>query len=285
MSRAKSHPQVRDCGAADDHGSGSACQQVRSTRPRDLLMVSLSRFYADSSNMAQVLPYIMCNSAVSLRLIDWFVTNYAKEHNVVIRRGTRGHFNVYLSYRAQLKAYSKQLFDPFRRRDRIIFHYSADHSVETTIGQLNFFRWMLENKVLGYVLERAEDIEGDMMQAAAAATSPTTDHAKHARGAHAHPTTQAASASRVVQPAMTRRAKSASGMHRPVHVCSPQVAPASSKAMPPGRSCAQASSPLRSAGARAGKAAQPACAPSSRTSCKANCSMTRITGTRMIDFD
>jgi hypothetical protein len=139
-----------------------AISLVATARPKDLLMISMSRFYSDPEHMKEVIAYITCASGVSLRLIDWFVTNYAKRHNVVIHRD-QSHFNVHLSYRAQLKAYSKQMFDPFRRRDRIIFHYSADQSVETTIGQLNFFRWMLENGVLDYVGAHAEKIEQDML--------------------------------------------------------------------------------------------------------------------------
>ena len=75
------------------------------------------------------------------------------------------HFNVYLSYRSQLKAYSKQLFDPFRRRDRIIFYYENDNkSIETTIGQLNFFRWVLQNDILQYINQNLKDIEKDMVR-------------------------------------------------------------------------------------------------------------------------
>ena len=131
-------------------------------------MVSLSRFFAEPVNMRAVLPYITGDSEVSLRLIDWFVTNFSKKHNVVLSHeladGSGVHFNVYLNYRAQLKAYSKQQFDPFRRRDRIEFFYDeASPSVETTIGQLNFFRWMLQNRVIDYVSTHADTIERDMI--------------------------------------------------------------------------------------------------------------------------
>ena len=129
---------------------------------RDLLLVSLTRFFSQRAHMTKVLPYITCASQVSLRLIDWFVTNYAKKHNTIIV-ASQHHFNVFLSYRAQLKAYSKQQFDPFRRRDRILFYHERDQHVETTIGQLNFFRWMMLNGVLEHVAEHAETIEADML--------------------------------------------------------------------------------------------------------------------------
>ena len=102
----------------------------------------------------------------SLRLVDWFVTNYARVHNTIITNRINHnivHFNVYLSYRSQLKAYSKQQFDPFRRRERILFFYERDKSVETTIGQLNFFRWILQNNLLEYIVSHQADIEQDMI--------------------------------------------------------------------------------------------------------------------------
>ena len=34
--------------------------------------------------------------------------------------------------------------------------------METTIGQLNFFRWAIESKILEYIKENYEKIENDM---------------------------------------------------------------------------------------------------------------------------
>lgn len=142
-------------GAIGGGGGGTA---------RELLMVALSRFYGEQEHIRRVLPFINCTSGISLRLIDWFVTNYAKKYNTVLTRPPPlPPLNVFHSYRAQLKAYSKQQFDPFRRRDRVLFHYESDRTVETTIGQLNFFRWMLQNSVLDFVTAHAADIERDML--------------------------------------------------------------------------------------------------------------------------
>lgn len=135
---------------------------------KDLLMSSLSKFYNARNHISMILPIIDSQSAVSLRVIDWFVTNYSKKFNVVITKEMNKnivHFNVYLSYRSQLKAYSKQLFDPFRRRDRITFMYdNNEHSIETTIGQLNFFRWVLQNDILSYIEKNLSEIEKDMIR-------------------------------------------------------------------------------------------------------------------------
>ncbi len=146
-----------------------------SSHTNDILMVSLSRYYSQKNHMARILPYITCQSGVSLRLIDWFVTNYAKKNNTIITRQVSNnvvHFNVYLSYRAQLKAYSKQQFDPFRRRDRVMFYYDRNKSVETTVGQLNFFRWMLQNDVMEHVMANVVAIEADMVAAQKDAGAP-----------------------------------------------------------------------------------------------------------------
>lgn len=133
---------------------------------KDLLMISLSKFYSTKSNINKVIPLVEQKSDISLRLIDWFVTNYSKKNNTVITKEKNGniiHFNVYLSYRNQLKAYSKEKFDPFRRNEHIMFFYDVDKSVETTHGQLNFFRWVLQNDILDYIHDNITNIETDML--------------------------------------------------------------------------------------------------------------------------
>lgn len=133
---------------------------------KDLLMISLSKFYSIKSNINKVIPLVEQKSEISLRLIDWFVTNYSKKNNTVITKEKNGniiHFNVYLSYRNQLKAYSKEKFDPFRRNEHIMFYYDVEKSIETTHGQLNFFRWVLQNDILEYIQEHIKDIETDML--------------------------------------------------------------------------------------------------------------------------
>ena len=134
---------------------------------RDLLMISLSKFYHMKSNINRIISIIEGTSKISLRLIDWFVTNYSKKYNTVITKEKSNniiHFNVYLSYRSQLKAYSKQQFDPFRRRDRITFIYEDEKGIETTIGQLNFFRWVLQNDIIEFITANIDNIEKDMIK-------------------------------------------------------------------------------------------------------------------------
>lgn len=131
----------------------------------DLLMTSLSKFYADDKNINILLPIVQGCSKISLRVLDWFVTNYCKKHNTVInyeKDSRQKKLIVHLDYKNQLKAYSKKNFDPFCRRERINFIYGKGCELLTTVGQLNFFRWAIENNIVDYISTRLDEIELDM---------------------------------------------------------------------------------------------------------------------------
>jgi hypothetical protein len=72
------------------------------------------------------------------------------------------HFLVYFNYKRELNAYSKRLFDPFCRRERIMFQARGIEPFVTTVGQLNFFRWFIEKDIYNFVSEHREEIEKDM---------------------------------------------------------------------------------------------------------------------------
>lgn len=130
--------------------------------------MSLTRYYTkNNTKLEYILPIIYKSSTISLRLIDWFVTNYCKKFNVIINKNIDNnefeYFNVYSNYRSQLKAFKKIQFDPFRRRERIDFYFNDVNFMETTLGQLNFFRWFLDNDLLDYISVHYEEIESDMI--------------------------------------------------------------------------------------------------------------------------
>ena len=141
-----------------------------------LLLQSLHSFYAGESYRKELRDIINGSMGVSLRSIDWFITNYSKKKNIYyqVYKDSKGYptmdekgntfvsnINVHQSYKAQLKSYSKKTFDPFCRRDRILF-VVEDMELETTIGQLNFFRWALSNCILEYIQTHKDTIETDM---------------------------------------------------------------------------------------------------------------------------
>lgn len=134
-----------------------------------LLLNNLMNFYNKNNNLDKILPIINGESAISLRLIDWFVTNYAKKHYITydVKKNKNGEertmrFKVYVDYKLKLKAYSKKRFDPFCRWDRITIPYSGDIHIQTTLGQLNFFRWAMENDIIKYIKNNMTKIESDM---------------------------------------------------------------------------------------------------------------------------
>jgi hypothetical protein len=149
-----------------------------------LLFNKIKIFYKKKENIDELLNIIEGNTGLSLRIIDWFVTNYSKKNFIVIQNNKRQierfnigkispktkkkledkyeEFNVHLNYKSQLKSFQKKQFDPFCRRDRINFYYQPNKNIVTTVGQLNFFKWAIQNNILKHIRDNINDIEYDM---------------------------------------------------------------------------------------------------------------------------
>ena len=128
----------------------------------DLLLNKLMQFYHKDDNFEQMLEIINGQSKISLRIVDWFATNYSKKYYTVYSIPGESRFKVYNDYKLKLKAYSKKRFDPFCRWERITIPFKNDTFIQTTIGQLNFFKWALENDVITYITENYKAIDVDM---------------------------------------------------------------------------------------------------------------------------
>uniref|UniRef100_A0A6C0AT83 Uncharacterized protein n=1 Tax=viral metagenome TaxID=1070528 RepID=A0A6C0AT83_9ZZZZ len=143
----------------------SYCSNQLNTQ-NDLLMRNLMEFYKCRENLDRMMAIINGESNISLRIVDWFVTNYAKKNYTVyeIQRNasTSTRFKVYNDYKLKLKAYAKRRFDPFCRWERITVPYDDEKIMETTIGQLNFFKWAIENEIIDYIETNYAVIEKDM---------------------------------------------------------------------------------------------------------------------------
>lgn len=127
-----------------------------------LLLKNLLDFYNKDNNLNVMLNIINGESSISLRIVDWFVTNYAKQKFTVFDLKNGERFKVYNDYKLKLKAYSKKRFDPFCRWDRINIPYGDNKLIQTTIGQLNFFKWAMENEIIHYITVNYNEIEKDM---------------------------------------------------------------------------------------------------------------------------
>jgi hypothetical protein len=152
-----------------------SCKSISSKQA--LLIIPITKYFSDRKLLNRLIT-ILKGEGISLRLVDWFVTNYCKKYNVMynvmdFRPAAAGMTDaqlktfdnfiiVHTNYKGQLKAYSKRNFDPFCRRNRIRFYYEDNKYFITTVGQLNFFKWALENNIVDYVQKHMKDIEEDM---------------------------------------------------------------------------------------------------------------------------
>ena len=130
----------------------------------DLLLEKLLQFYNSNNNFDKMINIINGTSKISLRIVDWFVTNYSKKNYIVYELDNvkNERVKVYNDYKLKLKAYSKKKFDPFCRWERINVPYKNETCIQTTLGQLNFFKWTIENKILDYIEANYKTIETDM---------------------------------------------------------------------------------------------------------------------------
>lgn len=152
-----------------------------------LLLEKLMKYYRENDNLSNMINIINGESEISLRIVDWFATNYSKKHYTVYNLDNNKRFKVYNDYKLHLKAYSKKRFDPFCRWDRITIPYKFDKIknetiyVQTTIGQLNFFKWALENNVIKYIREHYKEIENDMVSRNSTSRKKKTNVNKNAK--------------------------------------------------------------------------------------------------------
>jgi hypothetical protein len=127
-----------------------------------VLKDKLFLFYKNKKNYTAFIDIVNKKAKCSLRVIEWFVSNYSKKYNIVYKIGNKD-FNVYLSYKDQLKSYKKKQFDPFKRYDKFNFSLHEGGPMVTTIGQLNFFKWAISNDILEYVSKNLAKIKEDMI--------------------------------------------------------------------------------------------------------------------------
>lgn len=141
--------------------------------PVKILQIELERFYKNHENIKTVVDLVIRKQRgpISLRLLDYFVVNYAVDYAVTFTHPVTGcEFDVGKAYETQMKTYHKQLFDPFRRgsRSMIVLRYTDPDGIpqqfNTTLAQLNFFKWLIENSILDYIDENRESIVAKMKE-------------------------------------------------------------------------------------------------------------------------
>lgn len=108
------------------------------------------------------------SNKISLRFIEWVVIHYCLKYKVSINKITgevistniknisfinnANIINIYDNYQIQLKVYSKEYFDIFKRQKRIEYTFKNNQKIITTIAQLTFLKWIFENNIITYII-------------------------------------------------------------------------------------------------------------------------------------
>lgn len=159
-----------DINKSDDFKSTT--NEKFTSKEKDILEKNKNFFSTDRKYIEAMLKIIDGESEISIRVLDWFVANYSKKYNTIYKikiNGIDSLFNVNIEYKNQLNGYSKQYFDPFCRKKKVIYSYKnndggKDINFVSSIGQLNFFQWAIRNKIIKYVHMHLREIEDDMKE-------------------------------------------------------------------------------------------------------------------------
>lgn len=144
------------------------------------MMPSLIEFFSHEHNFEILKEFIDGRKArsskdgrLSFGLLDWFNVNYSKQYGVeykLYRMGRERTIYVWQAYNAALDGYGKERFDPFARGKSkggaialTLNVGGKDESITTTLRQLNYFRWAIENGIINYVKTHVEEIYDDFV--------------------------------------------------------------------------------------------------------------------------
>ena len=129
----------------------------------NIYLISLHKYYdnLEIEKIKEIKNIISGNFNISLRLLDWFVTKYTKSNMILLKTNKEDeeeqYLNVFISYKSQLKSYTKKFFDPFKRQPIVNFKFNdSPEEFKTTVGQLLFFKWMYENNIIDYVKQNTD---------------------------------------------------------------------------------------------------------------------------------
>ena len=119
----------------------------------DTLLDSINQFYEDPKNSKYLVDILDKKSSVSLRNLEWFITNYSKKRALSYKTSDGKTFAVHCAYKSSLVVYSIKLFDPFCMNDKFVYTVpTTDVEIVTTVAQLNFIRWCIRNGVIDYIV-------------------------------------------------------------------------------------------------------------------------------------
>jgi|TARA_R110001592_G_scaffold81467_2_gene241723 hypothetical protein len=124
-----------------------------------ILLTSINNFYTTEDNRTKLLNILDKSSGISLRNLEWFITNYAKKNNTSYKTRDGKLFTVHCAYKSSLDGYSKKLFDPFCRSQKFAYIVpGTSHEIHTTLAQLNFIKWCIKNNIIDYISDHRSSL-------------------------------------------------------------------------------------------------------------------------------
>ena len=125
----------------------------------DILLSSINTFYTVPENKHILIELLNKSGGISLRNLEWFITNYSKKTNLAYQTGDGKIFSVHCAYKSSLDGYSKKLFDPFCGSEKIVYTIpGTQDEIHTTVAQLNFIRWCIKNKIVDYIRDHHDTL-------------------------------------------------------------------------------------------------------------------------------
>jgi hypothetical protein len=138
-------------------------------KTEESMLPSLLKFFSVREHFDVLKEFKLSKqSKLSVGLLNWFNVNYSKEYGVeynIESLGRKRNVYVWQSYNAALSGYKKEYFDPFARGKNCGKEIAIEFEGETlctTIRQLNYFRWAINNGVIDYVRRHVDEIYNDM---------------------------------------------------------------------------------------------------------------------------
>lgn len=124
-----------------------------------ILLSSINQFYKEEPNRNKLLTILNKSGGISLRNLEWFITNYAKKNNTSFRTSNGKIFTVHCAYKSSLDGYSKKLFDPFCRAEKFTYQVpDSSQKIQTTLAQLNFIKWCIKNDIIEYIYDHKQSL-------------------------------------------------------------------------------------------------------------------------------
>jgi len=148
-------------------------EAVKTAQERSYYLI-IDKFFknCDEKNldkMCNIISKKKNDDTLSLRMLTWFASQQTDSMcPIEIETDEEGKtelFDIKISYKAQLDTFSKKYFDPFRRGKRFDYYYDKNNNekcIETTICQLNFFKWLFTYDLLGYVEKNYDVLKNKM---------------------------------------------------------------------------------------------------------------------------